>query len=85
MQRKVVAYRRTFLGEDGRPTLAGKEVLEDLKRFCGMTKPGMPVSPVGYQGDPTSTIYRAGTRDVYLRMTTFLGMDPNDPMESGND
>lgn len=74
-QQKRLAYQSTFLGQGGKPHPFAAEVLADLKRFCGINKGGLVVSPVGRVVDPYATIYRAAQRDVYLRIIQFLELD----------
>lgn len=74
-QQKRLAYQGTFLGPNGKPHPPAAEVLGDLKRFCGINKGGLVVSPIGRVVDPYATIYRAAQRDVYLRIIEFLELD----------
>lgn len=60
---KGVAYRQVF------STPQGKEVLEDLMRFCGLG------GEIHVPGDPHETAYNAGKRRVGLRIASFLGFD----------
>ena len=74
--RKHRAYADVFL----HPTRnelneAAKIVLADLRRYCAMDSEGLIVSPVSRVTDPYAVTYRAGRRDVYLRITKYL--DPN--------
>ena len=73
--RKRLAYIRTFCGDDGRPHAEGLRVLADLRRFCGIAKGGIVVSPVSRVTDPYATIYRAALRDVYLRIAGMIDLD----------
>ena len=68
-------YLLTFIGPDGRPNPVADEVLADLRRFCGVHKGGLVVSPVMLMADPLATAYRAGQRDVFLRIGGFIGLD----------
>jgi len=70
-----LAYLRTFCGDRQVPHVNAEEVLADLRKFCGLTKGGIVVSPVSGMVDSHATVYRAGQRDVYLRITAFLGID----------
>lgn len=73
--RRRLAYIRTFYGDGSRPHPEAERVLEDLKRFCGINRGGIVVSPVTRSVDPYATHYRAGQRDVYLRIVKFLNLD----------
>lgn len=75
IHRKRLAYVRTFLDDQGKPHLEAQRVLQDLKRFCGINKGGIVVSPVSRIVDSHATVYRAGMRDVYLRIAKMLDLD----------
>ena len=45
-ERKRRAYSITFLGADGKPLPHAATVLADLKRFCGITRGGLKISPI---------------------------------------
>lgn len=83
-RRKRWAYLRTFTGPDGKPHPEAAIVLKDLKRFCGINRGGIVVSPVGRVVDPYASIYRAGLRDVYLRIAKHLGLDESDLEEESH-
>lgn len=70
-----LAYLRTFCGDLESPHVNGEKVLADLKKFCGVTQPGIVVSPKAGLVDPYATAYRAGQRDVFLRIAFYLGID----------
>ena len=56
-------------------------MIADLKRYCGADIEGLVVSPVTRTADPIATAYRAGRRDVYLRICNYLileGLDIDD-------
>jgi hypothetical protein len=72
-------YLLTFVGHDGRPNPVADEVLADLRRFCGVHKGGIVISPVTRTADPIATAYRAGQRDVFLRIAGFIGLDIAQP------
>lgn len=74
LKRKKAAYVNTFCGGLGKVHPEGERVLADLKKFCGVTKPGIVVSPKAGLVDPYASIYRSGQRDVYLRIAGFLGI-----------
>ncbi len=88
IQRKRLAYVRTFLAANGKPHPEALIVLADLARVSGINRGGIVVSPVSRMVDPYATAYRAGMRDVYLRITKFIGLDEaeelkNDSSSSG--
>lgn len=68
-------YLLTFIGHDGRPNPVADEVLADLRRYCGVQKGGIVISPVTRTADPIATAYRAGQRDVFLRIAGYIGID----------
>lgn len=72
-RRKHAAYSRTFCDANGKLHPNALTVLGDLEKFSGMHKGGIVVSPVSRVTDPYATAYRAGMRDVVLRIKKFLG------------
>lgn len=44
---------------------------DDLRKYCGVDKEGLVVSPVSRMTDPYATAYRAGRRDVFLRIQKY--------------
>jgi hypothetical protein len=74
-KRKALAYHRTFCGDKENPHEDGKIVLADLKRFCGLNRGGIVISPVSRVVDPYATVYQAALRDAYLRIVGFLELD----------
>lgn len=78
LHRKRLAYVRTFQDPQGRILPFAAQVLADLKRFCGVEKGGLVISPRSKMVDPLATAYRAGQRDVFLRITKFLRLDGAD-------
>ncbi len=72
---RAVAYRRTFFGDTQAPHINGEKVLADLRRFAHIDDGGIVVSPVQRMTDPYATCYRAGLRDMYLRIVGHLGLD----------
>jgi len=72
------AYRFTFRGPDGLVHREGQQVLDDLRKFCAVDKPGIVVSPVTRVTDPYATAYRAGARDVYARIVKYLNLEDID-------
>lgn len=81
LQRKQLAYQRTFCGDFRKPHGDACIVLGDLKRFCGINRGGIVVSPVLRMVDPHASAYRAGQRDVYLRISRMLDLDETDIKE----
>lgn len=75
LERKRVAYSKTFMGANGKPHMHAQTVLNDLRRVAGIDKGGIVVSPISRMVDPHATAYRAGQRDMYLRVVKMLGLD----------
>jgi hypothetical protein len=75
IHRKRAAYIQTFLDATGKPHQNAEIVLKDLRRVAGIDKGGIVISPVTRTVDPLATAYRAGQRDVYLRVVKFLALD----------
>jgi len=75
LTRKALAYRRTFLGDDGKPTTDGTVMLADLKAFCYADKSTTKVSPVSKMVDPIASAQAEGRREVWLRITQILYLD----------
>jgi len=85
IHRKRLAYQRVFLGPDGRPNPEAIVVLADLKRVAGINRGGIVVSPISRMVDSHASVYRAGQRDMFLRIMKFLDLEEADNMERGND
>lgn len=81
IHRKRLAYANTFRDATGSVSPYGQTVLADLKRYCGINRGGLVISPVSRMADPIATAYRAGQRDVYLRVAKMLGLDETDILE----
>lgn len=81
LHRKRLAYLRTFCGDGDAPHGEGRRVLADLKRFCGINRGGIVVSPITRTVDPYASAYRAGLRDAYLRIAAFLDLDESSSFE----
>lgn len=75
LRKKRLAYVRTFCGDREVPHLDGEAVLADLRKVCGLTKPGIVVSTKSGMVDSHASIYQAGMRDVYLRIVGMLSID----------
>lgn len=67
LRTKAEAYRKTFLGEDGKPQPYAKIVLDDLAVYCGEIREGLHLNQAGAV-DPYATIYRIGRADVLKRL-----------------
>ncbi len=81
--RKVLAYQRTFNGPNNdSPHLDGQIILEDLRKFAHIDDGALVVSPVQRMTDVPATMYRAGLRDMYLRIARMLGLDEADVFET---
>lgn len=85
LKRKRLAYLRTLCDEAGKPHIEAATMLRDLKRFCGINKGGIVVSPISRTVDPHATMYRAGMRDVYLRIAAMINLDETDLSEDPDD
>lgn len=85
IHRKRAAYIQTFLDATGKPHQNAEIVLKDLRRVAGIDKGGIVVSPISRTVDPMATAYRAGQRDMYLRMVKFLGLDGSAIEEQSDD
>lgn len=82
LKRKRIAYLRTLCDGHNKPHPEAAIILADLKRFCGISKGGIVVSPVSRTVDPYASMYRAGMRDVYLRIAQMIGLDETDIRET---
>lgn len=81
IHRKRLAYLRTFTGSDGKLHPEALVVMKDLKRFCGINRGGLVISPISRMVDPHASAYRAGQRDTYLRIAKFLDLDETELSE----
>lgn len=75
------AYRALFCGEDGNLSPYGQRVLEDLARFCRVTRSTAVVSPVSRNIDPYAMAMAEGRREVYLRISEAINMDVSKLMD----
>jgi hypothetical protein len=73
--RRRAAYQRTFCGDRATPHLDGESVLADLRKFARIEEGGLVVSPVTRTTDSHASMYRAGLRDMYLRIVAHLGIE----------
>lgn len=85
LHRRRLAYLRTFCGDSQTPHAQAEIVLADLRRFCGIDRGGIVVSPISRMTDPYATAYRAGMRDVYLRIAKFLNLSEDREIDHGSD
>lgn len=84
LQRRRRAYVNTLCFE-GKPHPEAAVMLADLKRFCGINKGGIVVSPISRTVDSHATVYRAGMRDVYLRIAKMIDLDETELREDSDD
>lgn len=75
LTRRRAAYKNTFFGDGKLPHVSAHEVLADLRKFAHIDQGGLVVSPVTRTTDSHATCYRAGLRDMYLRIVGHLGID----------
>ena len=80
--RKRQAYRRALCGELKIPNADGQVILADLRKFAQIDNGGIVVSPVTRTTDSHATCYRAGLRDMYLRIARMLGLDEADVFDT---
>lgn len=80
--RRQAAYKNTFCGDTAAPHVSAQQVLADLRKFAHIDEGGLIVSPVTRMTDPHATCYRAGLRDMYLRIVAHLGIDESQPFTS---
>lgn len=81
--RKHQAYAQLFLGPDNKRHGNAAVVWDDLKKYCGVDKEGLVVSPVSRMTDPYATAYRAGRRDVFLRIQKYTYFDFDEESTDG--
>jgi hypothetical protein len=72
------AYRRMFLGDDGKLTRDAEIVLADLSKFCRMYSSTTVVSPVSRQTDVPASFQAEGRREVFNRLLDHLHVDDSD-------
>ena len=75
--RRRTSYRHTFL-PNGVMTVATKDVLTDLRRFCRGTSTPAVVSMVTQQMDPMATGVAIGRQEVWHRICQHLHLDDSD-------
>lgn len=77
------AYAGLFLGPDNKRHGNAATVWNDLKKYCGVDKEGLVISPITRTTDPYATAYRAGRRDVFLRIQKYTYFDfDEDPTDA---
>lgn len=81
--KKHQAYSQLFLGVDNKRHGNAAVVWDDLKKYCGVDKEGLVVSPVTRMTDPLATAYRAGRRDVFLRIQKYTYFDFDEESTDG--
>ena len=72
------AYRRIFLGDNGKLTKDGEIVISDLIRFCRLYQSTTIVSTVSRQTDVPATFQAEGRREVILRLLAHLHVNDAD-------
>jgi hypothetical protein len=72
------AYRRLFLGDDGKLTREAEIVISDLARFCRLHRSTTVVSTVSRQTDVPASFQAEGRREVILRVLGHLHVDDAD-------
>ena len=70
--RKKLAYRRTFMDDQGELTAEAQLVLNDLRKFCRATGSTMVLSPVSKTIDPLAMAMAEGRREVWNRIMAHL-------------
>jgi hypothetical protein len=75
---KEQAYRTTFTGDNEKTHESGKQVLGDLRAFCGATKSN-------YSSDALEMARMEGRREVFNRITNYLKIDYDDYYELEQD
>lgn len=71
-------YRLTLRGALNQPHPAAQGVIDDLRKLAGIDSGGLVYSPVTRVVDSNATCYRAGLRDMYLRIVKFIGLDESE-------
>lgn len=72
------AYRRLFLGDDGKLKPDAEAVFADLARFCRLHRSTTIVSTVSRQTDVPASFQAEGRREVILRILGHLHVDDAD-------
>ncbi len=71
IERKKLAYQRTFLDADGKVLPYAQEVLDDLRKLARLTRP-LVISPVSGVVDAHATFTRIGRTEVFMRIVHML-------------
>ena len=61
------SYKQVFNGDDGKPSIAGGKVLEDLSKFCHAHESA-------FSPDDRATLIMLGRQEVWLRIQHQLNM-----------
>lgn len=85
LHRKRLAYERTFCDDQGEIHVEARRVIADLKRFCHIDSGGMVISPISRTVDPYASMYRAGLRDVYLRIIKMIHLEETEVHDERTD
>lgn len=75
LRTRALAYKRTFMADDGKPDADAAIVLADLKRFCYAERTTAKISPTTQAMDPLAMAFAEGRREVFLRLQGFLNLD----------
>ena len=70
--RKKLAYRRTFMDEQGNLTPEAEIVFNDLRKFCRVTGSTVVISPISKTVDPLAMAMAEGRREVWNRIMAHL-------------
>jgi hypothetical protein len=70
--RRKLAYRRTFMTEQGELGPEARVVIDDLRRFCRATGSTAVISPVSKTIDPLAMAMAEGRREVFNRIMAHL-------------
>ncbi len=73
-----LAYRRMFLGDDGKLTKDAELVLRDLARFCRLHRSSTVVSMISRQTDVPASFQAEGRQEVIHRILAHLHVDDAD-------
>jgi hypothetical protein len=69
------AYRRVFIGADGKVGRDAEIVLADLRRFCRANSSTVVISPISKTIDPYAMALAEGRREVWNRLMSQLYLD----------
>ena len=71
------AWRDCFLGNDGKPHVAGQVALCHLRRFARINETGLLRDNAG-RADPVAMAYAQGLRDFYNMIVLHLNLEDSD-------